>query len=179
MSTLSPGTQVFLTRFLKSCLFQLQNRFSTNYPFSYQPSRCCLVLGGSLYTVYCSQLFFPSLSLQYACSVLLGAGAAILWTAQVLHLHLGTWVTCFGSPRCPLPRCQNPKLMAECSCCGKLSQTQTQGHMLAASSSCDTVSRNCGIFWSIFQVRFLSLGCQGMLGISGQTFSWLMLWQLS
>ena len=45
--------------------------------------RCCLVLGGSLYTVYCSQLFFPSLALQYSCSVLLGAGAAILWTAQV------------------------------------------------------------------------------------------------
>ena len=44
------------------------------------------MLGGSLYTVYCSQLFFPSLSLQYACSVLLGAGAAILWTAQVLGL---------------------------------------------------------------------------------------------
>ena len=42
-----------------------------------------MVLGGSLYTVYCSQLFFPSLSLQYTCSVLLGAGAAILWTAQV------------------------------------------------------------------------------------------------
>ena len=32
------------------------------------------------------------------------------------------------------------------------SSYQTQGHMLAASSSCDTVSRNCGIFWSIFQV---------------------------
>ena len=27
-----------------------------------------------------------------------------------------------------------------------------QGHMLAASSNCDTVSRNCGVFWSIFQI---------------------------
>ena len=33
---------------------------------------------------------------------------------------------------------------------------QTQGHMLAASSNCDTVSRNCGIFWSIFQVSSLT-----------------------
>ena len=30
--------------------------------------------------------------------------------------------------------------------------TNPQGHMLAASSNCDTVSRNCGVFWSIFQI---------------------------
>ena len=36
------------------------------------------------------------------------------------------------------------------------SSYQTQGHMLAASSSCDTVSKNCGIFWSIFQVSSLT-----------------------
>ena len=96
--------------------------------------RCCLVLGGSLYTVYCSQLFFPSLALQYSCSVLLGAGAAILWTAQV------------DKRRGHQPSLQKSKSEVYTIL------TKPQGHMLAASSNCDTVSRNCGVFWSIFQI---------------------------
>ena len=80
LSSLSAWPQV------SHCMFSQLQKITSILIFN-RATRCCLVLGGSLYTVYCSQLFFPSLSLQYTCSVLLGAGAAILWTAQVSQIR--------------------------------------------------------------------------------------------
>ena len=119
----------------------------------------CLATGLSLY-VFSASKDYQHIDFQPSNQVLFGAG----WF--VVHSLLFPTLLPLPLPPVHLLRPPRSRGCHPLDCSGardpipKLrdvsSSYQTQGHMLAASSSCDTVSRNCGIFWSIFQESSLT-----------------------
>ena len=83
------------------------------------------MVGSSFYILYCCQLLHTSSVIIYGASVLLGAGAAIIWTSQ------GFILACHSS---------EPTLL------------RCVFHIQQILLFIFGIYRNCGIFWSIFHV---------------------------
>ena len=82
------------------------------------------MVGSSLYILYCCQLLHTSSMVVYGASVLLGAGAAIIWTSQGFILACNS--------------CEKTIQRWDCEECGCVGDTWE--------------FRNCGLFWSIFHL---------------------------
>jgi len=91
-------------------VFSLSNWLAPS-TVSFLGPKVSMIIGGSTYVLFIANFLYPVEFGLYLTSVLLGLGAAIIWTAQ--------------------------------------------GNYLTINSNPDTVSRNSGIFWAIFQCSLL------------------------
>ena len=86
--------------------------------------RSCLMVGSSFYILYCCQLLHVSSIVVYGASVLLGAGAAIIWTSQGFILA-----------------------------CNSCERTIQRYDLIGNGFMGENFKfRNCGLFWSIFHL---------------------------
>ena len=70
-------------------VFSLSNWFAPSVVSVIGP-RITMVVGGVIYSLYIAQIIYPNVYLLYGGSILIGTGAAVIWTAQGNFLTLNS-----------------------------------------------------------------------------------------
>ncbi len=100
-----------------------------------------MILGSVWYATYIASFFYLNEALLYSASAMLGIGAALIWTAQVM-----------GSESIDEYSYSTAHVLHVILNCRSI---RKQGAFLTVNSEEATMSRNSGIFWAMFQCSLL------------------------